>query len=31
MFTDPSGRWLTGLHVRAPRRTDIGDREKTPA
>jgi hypothetical protein len=24
------GRWLTGLHVRAPRRTAPGDREKTP-
>ena len=25
-----TGRWLTGLHVRAPRRTAAGDREQTP-
>lgn len=25
-----AGRWLTGLHVRAPRRTAPGDQEKTP-
>jgi len=25
-----AGRWLTGLHVRAPRRTASDDREKTP-
>jgi hypothetical protein len=25
-----TGRWLTGLHVRAPRRTAADDREKTP-
>ena len=25
-----AGRWLTGLHVRAPRRTAPGGREKTP-
>ena len=25
-----AGRWLTGLHVRAPRRTAADDREKTP-
>ncbi len=25
-----TGRWLTGLHVRGPRRTAACDREKTP-